>query len=180
MKNSKSKGNAFERQIAKELSIWMFQDKDALKRHASSGTDKSVYCGDIVPVKQLNIKQWPFMIECKIGYKKDFPTFYKYATILKWYKKARYESKSTAQKIVILIVRFKHKPILFIANQNLNISENHIIIVDKELDLPLYIYDFKKVLSHSFRSVFDVCLGGMANMLFQELNRHKLLPSPLK
>ena len=47
---SKKKGNAFENQVAKELGIWMFNDVNFLQRHLTSGAQKNVYCGDIIPV----------------------------------------------------------------------------------------------------------------------------------
>ena len=38
--NPKEKGNKEERKQAKQLSIWMFNDPDVLKRHSSSGLIK--------------------------------------------------------------------------------------------------------------------------------------------
>ena len=64
----KKKGNAEERKQAKDLAIWMFNDPDVLKRHATSGMDKSVYTGDVVPMKQLQEFGWKkfnFMIQEK-------------------------------------------------------------------------------------------------------------------
>ena len=102
----KKKGNAEERKQAKDLAIWMFNDPDVLKRHATSGMDKSVYTGDVVPMKQLQEFGWKkfnFMIECKTGYPNNTPSFWNYEKVSDWYRKAKLEGNLTGQNIILLI-----------------------------------------------------------------------------
>jgi hypothetical protein len=75
---SKSKGNRFERDIAKKLSIWYFQDPDALIRNPGSGSiatirsaqngSKEAYmgipAGDIMQIKRHDLP-FPFSVEVK-------------------------------------------------------------------------------------------------------------------
>jgi hypothetical protein len=64
--NSKKLGNAFERRVAKDLSLWIYNDPHVLKREPTSGATKDNYCGDIFPMKQL-LPNWVYpvnMIVC--------------------------------------------------------------------------------------------------------------------
>lgn len=67
---SKSKGNAFERVIAKQLSQYFYNDPDALVRNFNSGglatmrKGAGLSPGDIIQVKHLD-KPLQFSIECK-------------------------------------------------------------------------------------------------------------------
>lgn len=164
MVQGKNKGNAYERKIAKELSIWMFEDKDFLKRHASSGMDKSVWCGDVVPVKQLPINIWnqqfPFLIECKSGYSQHHPTFWKYGKISKWFKKAYLESQINKQVITFLICQFKNQRPLLITNYLINVNKLlfnvAVPIVDESKIHYTYVYFFNDILTYDFYELFNM------------------------
>lgn len=117
---SKRKGGAYERKVAKELSEWMFDgNPDILKRHPTSGADKCIWSGDIVPLAQLPDswnKRWPFYIECKTGYEQHFPDLISHKKIEEWFMTACFQSAESnhGQNIIYLIAQFKHKkPILF-------------------------------------------------------------------
>ncbi len=162
MQNSKEIGNRFERNIAKELSLWIFNDPHTLKREPTSGATKNIYVGDIFPMKQINWGVWPFMIECKYGYTQFTPTLLNYSIIEKWYLKSFKEAqeKNNGQEIVLLICNFKNKKgILLCTNTLLNrniIDYNCILNVkDKKINHYVYCYDYKKILKYNFESVFS-------------------------
>jgi len=160
--NPKEKGNKEERKQAKQLSIWMFNDPDVLKRHSSSGADKSVYSGDIVPMKQLDQFGWKnfnFLIEVKSGYAKDKPNFWNYEKISRWYRKAVLEGNQAKQTNIILICQFKNMQALFITNNHFNgkIMFNICIPVhmyNGEIEYA-YVYYLKDVLKCKFTELFD-------------------------
>lgn len=155
---SKSLGNSFERKIAKELSIWMFNDQHVLKREPTSGATKNVYCGDIFPMKQINWEVWPFHIECKYGYSQFTPTLLSYPIIEKWYLKALAESKITEnQNIILLICNFKNKKgIMVFTNKKLKkiLYKSIICIKTNGILENVYCYDYNEMLKYNFESVF--------------------------
>ena len=158
--NQKQKGNSFERKVAKDLSIWIFGDKDVLKRHPTSGFDKSIYSGDIIPLKQIHWDKFPFYIETKHGYKNQIPSFYNWEIINKWIKKAIEEMKNLKdQKILWLICKFQGHKTLFITSFPFNIE--YIIplkiyplkdVLKKSDVFWIYIYEYDKVLSQEFEN----------------------------
>lgn len=160
--NSKEKGNKEERKQAKQLSIWMFNDPDVLKRHHNSGADKTVYSGDIVPMKQLQFFGWKkfgFMIEVKSGYSKDKPNFWKYEKIAEWYRKARIEGRQANQNILLLICQFKNMPALLITNQHFDgkVMFNVCIPINMyngEIEY-VYVYHLKNILKQKFTELFE-------------------------
>ncbi len=155
---SKQIGNAFERKMAKELSIWMFDDPHTLKREPTSGATKDVYIGDIYPMKQMDWNCWPFQIETKYGYTNQSPTLINYKIIEKWFLKAHLESKEhDTQKIILLITNFKdRKGIMLICNCELySINWRSIIkIKHNGCDLIGYVYDYAELLKTNFDDVF--------------------------
>lgn len=63
----KSKGDAFERKIARDIGIWFCGDKDAFWRTSGSGARAhrdDIHPGDIGPVKNIP-SRFPFCIECR-------------------------------------------------------------------------------------------------------------------
>lgn len=161
---NKRKGGAYERKVAAELSLWMFSDKDVLKRHPSSGADKCIWTGDIVPLKQLPTswnKFFPFMIETKIGYELDKPTFWKHTRVLNWFIKAYNEGLLHKQHNIFLICQFKSmQPLLF---TNILLDNT---LIDMVLTLPIkltngsylwvYTYLYKDMLNIEFAKLFDI------------------------
>lgn len=121
--NSKTLGNNYERKVAKQLSGWIFDDPYLLRKKGDSGTTKYNYCGDIFPEGQLPEKwrgHFPFMIECKWGYEKNYPDFWSYAKTKDWMEKARKEGCINNQFITLLIVQFKYKKAFYITDYFLN------------------------------------------------------------
>ena len=107
---SKAKGNAYENKLSKQLSQWLFNDKNILQRHLTSGAIKSTYVGDIVPIKPISWKTFPILIECKYGYKDHLPTLMNFSIIEEWLTKSLKESElSDTQKIIWLITRFHNQ-----------------------------------------------------------------------
>ncbi len=161
MVTPKQKGNKEERKQARQLSMWMFNDPDVLKRHPTSGSDKSIYTGDIVPIKQLhefNWKKFRFMIEVKTGYTAHIPTFWNYEKICDWYRKARNQGKKTNQDILFLICQFKNKQSLLITNICIEkIPFNvciPIIMQDDQVEYA-FVYTLRNVLQYDFQTLFD-------------------------
>ena len=162
--NNKRKGSGYERKVAKQLAIWMFNDPDFIKRHPSSGADKSIWGGDVVPMKQIPSELWkrhfPFVIECKTGYPTHSPDFWRHTQVDTWFKKAYEEGQINNQPIVLLICQFKHKQALFMTN--------HMIDVDKamfDVAFPVqmngnthyvYSYIFNELLKKNFHTLFSI------------------------
>lgn len=160
MLNSKAKGGRFERECAKKLSIWMFDDGDVLKREPTSGAIKSVYVGDIFPMKQIDWKCFPFMIEAKTGYEKSTPSLYDYKILEKWAIKSIEDSEcNEQQKIILLIVQFKQKPIFLFTDHFIN--ENKLVYtisfpIIRNNDITyFYAYHFNSLLSIPFQEIFS-------------------------
>lgn len=165
----KQKGNAYERKVAKELSEFMFNDKDALKRHPTSGADKCIWCGDIYPAKQLPFEwnaKFPFMIETKSGYKDHYPTFWSFSKLKTWFEKACLEGFSNNQNIIYLICQFKNKQPLLITNQWVDTScvmfdlSFPIILSDYNQIIYGYVYLYKHFISIDFNRLYclqEIC-----------------------
>ena len=159
--NSKKLGNAFERKIAKELSNWIYNDPHVLQREATSGGTKTVYVGDIFPVKQLNKNQpeWEYLVECKSGYEELTPTLLNFKIIKNWYLKAIKEIEySEKQKTIIIIANFKgRRGILFCCDKELNeIFERTIICIqDNDNYYFLHCYNYKDILEYNYKDLFS-------------------------
>src|SRR6056297_1498981 len=162
---SKSKGNAYERKVAKELSIWMFNDQHLLKRKSDSGMIKENYCGDVFPEGQLPVNWkgvFPFLIECKSGYPQHHPTFWKYKMVEKWFNKAYKESLINKQSIIFLICQFKNQRALLITNELLdmnNILFNVAFPIVNEIEEDVkygYVYNYNELLKLDFYKIFDL------------------------
>jgi hypothetical protein len=149
---NKAKGNAYERKVAKELSLWIFDDEHMLKREPSSGAQKHSFTGDIFPYKQIPWKRWPIHIETKSGYEDSIPTFHNYKKVESWFRKALEESKLSGQHCILLICQFKHRNAIVISNTyltNLLFSVCFPIKVDNDI-MAVYVYDYKELLKLNF------------------------------
>lgn len=151
--NSKSIGNTGERNIAKVLSIWIFNDQHVLKREPTSGGVKTVYCGDIFPMKPIEWEYFPFLIEVKWGYNDHTPTLYNFSIIEKWYLKAKKESQmSNKQDIILLICNFKGRQgVLLFTNTELNFPYKCILNIKSEC---VFCYNFKEIIKYDFNEIF--------------------------
>ena len=158
MVNSKRKGGQFERDIAKTLSIWMFNDSNVLKREPTSGATKCNYSGDVFPMKQIDWSNFPFIMELKTGYEEHTPTFYKYTQILNWFNKSNIESHQHNQYIIFLICRFKSQPILLFTNYQLQLDKIvPLVIIPNQVENEIqwiYTYKFKDLLELNFLDLF--------------------------
>ena len=154
----KAKGNKMERDTAKALSIWMFNDEHTLKREPTSGMVKNTYCGDIFVMKQIDWLNFPFLIETKTGYEHHTPTLWQYNKVLEWFNKATVEGKIHNQYIILLICQFKNKPPLMFTNYQIDI--NQIIplsIIPNRLHGGIEwinVYAFKELLKLNFYDIF--------------------------
>jgi hypothetical protein len=155
----KTKGNKMERDTAVELSIWMFNDPHVLKREPTSGACKYNYCGDIFPMKQIEWKNFPFLIETKTGYEQYTPTLWKYTKVLEWFNKSLSESLQHNQWIIFLICQFKNKPKLLFTNYPLELDTiiPVSLIPNKTNDNInwIYVYSFKSILQIDFLNAFS-------------------------
>lgn len=156
---SKAKGNLFENKIAKELGIWIFNDRDILCRHLTSGARKSAWVGDIVPQKQIprsfNDGHWPFLVECKNGYKNNVPNLNNQNIVRNWLTKSLLE-RTSRQNIIYLIISFHGYSPLLITDVEFNMRANLIInICHNDIVYPFYIYDFKSLTKISFYSLYE-------------------------
>lgn len=158
---NKAKGNLFENKVAKELGIWMFNDKDMLNRHLTSGAQKSAWVGDIIPQKQLplyfNNGEFPFLIECKNGYKANIPNLNNQTIIRQWLSKAISETTKT-QNVIYLITSFhSYSPLLF-TDVSFNLTSHLILNLNyNNKIIPFYIYEYRKLLAIPFYSLYENC-----------------------
>lgn len=160
--DGKKKGNAEERKVARELSVWMFEDKHVLKRSADSGATKVVWCGDVVPVKQIPDiwnKKFPFIIEVKSGYTKHAPDYWKNTQLAKWFIKAYEEGQVHNQNIVFLCTQFLNRTALLSTNYLLPFIPYSVcfpILLPDEQWIQVYVYKLKEVLQIDFHKMFNI------------------------
>lgn len=181
----KQKGNAYERKVAKELSQWMFNDDNLLRRKGDSGSIKVNVCGDVFPEGQLppNWKGiFPFMVECKSGYVSEKPNFWKHGQVLKWFLKAIEESKINNQLIIFLICQFKNQqPLLFTNHFFEYYDENDNKILKPTLALPIfdgdkfiywaYCYFYKHLFEYNFDNLINI--DGLINEVIENNEEEK-------
>jgi len=152
---SKAKGGCYERKVSRTLNKWIFDGQDILYRHETSGAQKSVYVGDIVPrnADLFNWKFFPFAIEVKNGYKENLPTLMNQSLIRKWIVKLLQERTNT-QRIPILICQFHHQKPILLTNISLQIYAN-VIINQPYLDTieSFYVYDFNQIVELPFKDI---------------------------
>lgn len=169
---SKRKGGAFERKVAKELSMWMFDgNSNILKRHPTSGADKCIWSGDIIPLAQLPVQwngNWPFYIETKSGYEKHYPDFMSYRKIEEWFLKACFDSTESKQNqnIILLITQFKYKkPILFTNRYLGNLVDDPLpqsvipmkyVFNNNNFILWVYVYNYNELLALNFNDLYNL------------------------
>ncbi|MFA7202521.1 MAG: hypothetical protein WC188_02245 [Candidatus Caldatribacteriota bacterium] len=155
----KAKGNKMERDTAKILSYWMFDDEHTLKREPTSGAMKYNYCGDIFPMKQIEWKHFPFLIETKTGYENNTPTLWQYTKVIEWFNKSLNESLQHNQHIIFLICQFKNKPKLLFTNHHFDLDKIiPLSILPNERNGSLdwiYVYSFKNILKLNFIELFN-------------------------
>ena len=154
----KAKGGKMERDTAKTLSIWMFGDEHVLKREPTSGAFKYNYCGDVIPQKQIDWSNFPFLIETKTGYETFTPTLWQYTKVLEWYNKSVGESKQHNQWIIFLICQFKNKPTLLFTNYHLELDRIlPVAIIPNQTNGDVnwvYTYLFKDLLKLKFTDLY--------------------------
>jgi hypothetical protein len=162
---AKQKGNTFENKISKILGQWMFNDIHVLSRHLTSGAQKQVYCGDIIPIKQLDeYKEWknkfPFLIETKHGYPQHVPTVWSFTKVGEWYIKSYQESLLNKQPIIFLICQFKNKKTILITNYLIDVNKflfNSVFPIQINGDLHYtYVYIFGELLKYNFHDLFNL------------------------
>jgi len=154
----KAKGNRMERDTAKTLSMWMFDEEHTLKREPTSGAIKHNYCGDIFPMAQINWSNFPFLIETKTGYEQHTPSFWQYTKVIEWFNKSTIEGKQHNQWIVFLICQFKNKSALLFTNYNLELKEIvPVAVIPNQTNGDInwiYTYIFKDVIKLNFLDLF--------------------------
>lgn len=158
MATSKEIGNGFERKIAKQLSMWMFNEPNIIRRHPDSGATKGNYCGDIFPMAQIKWKYWPFIVELKKGYEQFTPTFWNFNKISDWFTKAYNEGLIHNQNIVLLITKFTNKSPLIITNTVLKheIWKLCFPVVINNKYIYVYVYSYNDMLKNDFENVFNL------------------------
>jgi len=157
----KEQGNREERKQAKKLGIWIFDDPKFLRKTEGSGSTHIIWTGDIAPIKELPEiwnKQWLFEIECKNGYLKHEPNFWKYEQMSKWVKKSYKESKIHGQRIIWLINQFPRKTAL--------LSTNHLLqqlpfkvcwpVETEDGFIYMYTYRLKDVMEFNFYDLYNI------------------------
>jgi hypothetical protein len=157
---NKAKGNFFEWKVARDLGTWIFNDREMLCRHITSGAIKTTWVGDIVPQKNIptswNNGIWPWLVECKHGYKGNIPNLINHTIVKTWLLKAYYE-RSKTQNLLFLITAFHGYSTLLFTDVSFNLMPN--LQLNLEIDdnkfVPIYIYDYKKILALNFYSLCE-------------------------
>jgi len=139
--NSKKKGSSFEREMSKILSKWIYNDELVLYRHASSGTRKVNFVGDIVP-NRLHLDKFELFIETKTGY--EMPSLSNIGIIERWVEKAL-NQLTDEQYILFLIVRFKHNRNIFLITL-FEAPSLWIKYYSKKLGRYIYFYKLKEII----------------------------------
>jgi len=159
MVNGKRKGGKMERDTAKTLSFWMFDDEHVLKREPTSGAIKHAYCGDVFPMKQIEWGYFPFLIETKTGYEEHTPTLWKYTKVLEWFNKSIIESKQHNQWIIFLICQFKNQSQLLFTNYQFDLNKIvPVAIIPNQLNGEIQwinTYLFKELIKLNFLDLFN-------------------------
>lgn len=153
----KSKGNRFEHKMSKKLGNWMFGDQYMLDKDPTSGARKLIYKGDIVPVKahEFNWSCWPFLFECKDGYKNNIPTLMNQSLVREWLYKLLSELDQTSQFIPMLIAQFHgYKTPILLTTLVLNFYTDISMLVAYENEYyQFYIYNFNEIIKSNFYEV---------------------------
>lgn len=157
---SKREGNKFENKISKELGEWIFSDKFVFERDKTSGGSKNVYVGDIIPIKQINWRYFPFIIECKHGYKDRMANLNQQRAVKDWILKAQYE-KTEQQQYLWLIIQFQNYSTLFITDHILKgihwdvalntIDKNY---YENKKRYICYVYQFKDIKYQKLKDLY--------------------------
>jgi len=150
----KPKGNSYERKAAKQLSIWMFDNPKILYKHEDSGARKIVYSGDIIPKDADNFpwKFWPFIVECKSGYKTRIPTLCGNQTFLRECLIKLLNERTFSQRIPFFIAQFYNRQPILMTNIKLNFFSPNTLTLelgDNKYEL-FYVYEFNEILKKDF------------------------------
>ena len=157
--NNKERGNKFEREVAKQLSLWLFDDPNLLRRHPDSGASKMNYTGDICPAAQLPQSwkgQFPFQVETKYGYTQiASPSPWNTKWLTEWYLKSLEESKLHNQKIIFVINNFVNRKFNTLTtdrylNDRFILHKMSFPIIKNGLVTHLFVYKFKDVINLNF------------------------------
>lgn len=156
------KGGKEERKQARQISLWMFGDEDVLWRHPkNSGAIKTVYAGDLAPVKNIKDFGWNkfgIIFEVKSGYPKQIPNFWSYDKVTEWFIKCRIDGQKTNQNIILMLCQFKNRSALLITDQYFNgkIQFNICFPVNINGNIEYgYVYLLKDVLKYNFKELFE-------------------------
>lgn len=139
--NNKRKGSAFEREIAKQLSLWIYNEPNIIRRHPTSGSEKDYGQGADISVFQPDQKELKIFIEVKCGYKQDL--FNARKQILEWYEIALKKNK---RKFPIWIIwKLLNRGIVLVSDKPL-FEKLELYTVPPNL----FVYDFKECLKNNF------------------------------
>lgn len=170
MKNPKAKGSAFERFVAKTLSLWISNNKhdDLLWRSATSGGRATVAVqkgkrvktgmGDLVAVerhRQANILINDFVIECKNvkNLRWDalvYGTPESGQTIIPFWRKLLKECSVHNKKPMLIAKQNNAEPVVCIQKKMKSLSP---LMVSYRMSDPIFVYDLQDLCTHvSFSS----------------------------
>lgn len=169
--NSKNKGNSFERDIARKLSLWLTDNKNdnCIWRSQTSGgrstirgrkglndsvTKKNV--GDLIQTldkgiySNLDLFFNNFFVEIKKGYNDTFNFYPNFNKGLEKIIQQCIDNKNISNCSFFLIVKPDRKDILILTDKKLSIKYKLVLNI---LDIDIYCYLYKDVINVDFKNL---------------------------
>ncbi len=140
---NKAKGSAWERDVAKKLSLWIYGQENVLRRHPTSGAEKGFGSGADIANFNHEFPSLKRFIEVKCGYKDDL--FNARKQILGWYDVAK--PKNVNGYPIWIIWKLLNRGIILATDKKFKKIDPLFIMG------PLHVYDFKELLKISYKDI---------------------------
>lgn len=140
---NKAKGSAWERDVAKKLSLWIYGQENVLRRHPTSGAEKGFGSGADIANFNHEFPNLKKFIEVKCGYKDDL--FNSLKQINGWYDVAK--PKNVNNYPIWIIWKLLNRGIILATDKKFK-KINPLFIMGT-----LYVYDFKELLKIPYKDI---------------------------
>ena len=140
---NKAKGSAWERDVAKKLSLWIYGQENVLRRHPTSGAEKGFGSGADIANFNHEFPSLKRFIEVKCGYKDDL--FNSLKQINGWYDVAK--PKNVNNYPIWIIWKLLNRGIILATDKKFK-KISPLFIMGS-----LYVYDFKELLKIPYKDI---------------------------